>query len=298
MKDIMTIIIRLTVSCLMAGAVMGVTFIITSDAKKQNEYKNEQKVSYGLLGYDVNRGIPEEVKLHELFRYVVNTGDKLSVGYLVPAGHGEHGGFTFIGISLDGAFISQYPVDIDHATVRDEGDRDQAILTALGPGTTIRYADQTVIATENDQRTAYLLSGKFPGFKTFIHVMLALEPDFTILGLEIMEHEEDPGLGAEIKEDYFKNQFIGKSFDSVKHLGVDKVPLPNEYRQALEGKISIEEIALVQQNYKDKNIYALTGATISSVSVTNGVKGITKKFAYRIGILDAVIRQENIEVPF
>jgi electron transport complex protein RnfG len=298
MKDIMTIIIRLTISCLMAGAVMGATFIITSDAKKQNEYKNEQKVSYSLLGYDVKKGIPKDVNLHELFRYVVTTGDELSVGYLVPAGHGEDGGFTFIAISLDGSFIGQYPVDIDHTDVREEEDRNLAILAALGPGKEVRYADQTIIATENDVRTAYLLSDKFPGFKTFIHVMLALEPDFTILGLEIMEHEEDPGLGAEIKENYFKNQFIGKAFETVKHLAVDKVPLPEDYRKALEGKISKEEVLQIQQTYKDKNIYALTGATISSTSVTNGVKGIAKKFAYRIGILDAVIKQENIEVPF
>jgi len=298
MKDIMTIIIRLTISCLMAGAVMGATFIITSDAKKQNEYKKEQKVSYGLLGYDVSKGMPEGVKLHELFRYVVTEGDDISVGYLVPAGRGEHSGFTFISINLDGAFIGQYPVEIDHADVREEEDRDLAILAALGEGKEVRYADQTLIATANGARTAYLLSGKFPGFKTFVHVMLALEPDFTILGLEIMEHEEDPGLGAEIKEDYFKNQFIGKPFETVKHLEVDKIPLPNEYRLALEGKISKEEVATVQQNYKDTNIYALTGATISSTSVTNGVKGIAKKFAYRIGILDAVIQQENIDVPF
>jgi electron transport complex protein RnfG len=299
MKDIITIIMRLTISCIMAGAVMGVTFILTSDAKKQNEYKNEQKVSYSLLGYDVAKEIPEAVKLHEVFRYVVTTGDDLSVGYLVPAGHSsEHGDFTFIGISLDGVFTGQYPVDIGHDKVRELEDRDAAITAALGPGKEVRYADQTTIVTENDVRTAYLLPGKFPGFKTFISVMLALDPTFTILGLEIMEHEEDPGLGAEIKEKYFKNQFIGKSFNSLKNLGVDKIPLPAEYTRALEGKISKEEVRLVQDTYKDKNIYALTGATISSRSVTNGVKGIAKKFAYRISILNTVIEEQHIAVPF
>lgn len=299
MKDIITIIIRLTISCIMAGAVMGATFILTSDAKKQNEYKNEQKVSYSLLGYDVSKEIPAEIKLHELFRYVVTTGDDLSVGYLVPAGDSsEHGGFTFIGISLDGVFTGQYPVDISHDKVRDLEDRDAAVKAALGPGKEVSYADQTIIATENDVRTAYLLSGKFPGFKTFIHVMLALDPTFTVLGLEIMEHEEDPGLGAEIKEAYFKNQFIGKSFETIKHLSVDKIPLPGEYIKALEGQISKTEVELVQNTYKDKNIYALTGATISSVAVTNGVKNISKKFAYRIGILDTVIAEQHIAVPF
>lgn len=299
MKDIMTIIFRLTVSCLMAGAVMGGTFILTSDAKKQNEYKNEQKVSYSLLGYDASKKIPANVTLHEVFRYVVTEGDKLSVGYLVPTeGENGHEGFTFIAINLDGSFIGQYPIEIDHNKVREETDRDMAILTAIGTDKEIRYADLTTIATKDDIRTAYLLSGRFPGFKTFISVILALDPKFTVLGLEIMEHEEDPGLGAEIKQKYFKNQFIGKAFETMAHLSVDKIPLPTEYRKALEGKISKEEVTRIQDLYKDKNIYALTGATISSRSVTSGIKGMTKKFAYRITILDAVINEQHIEVPF
>ena len=299
MKDIITIIFRLTVSCLMAGIVMGGTFILTSDAKKQNEFKNEQKVSYSLLGYDASKEIPANVVLHELFRYVITEGDKLSVGYLIPTeGENGHEGFTFIAINLDGSFSGQYPVKIDHKKVREETDRDSAILAAIGAGKEVRYADQTTITTENNVRTAYLLSGRFPGFKTFISVMLALDPKFTVLGLEIMEQEEDPGLGAEIKQNYFKNQFIGKPFKTMAHLSVDKVPLPAEYTKALEGKISKEEIKQIQEKYKDTNIYALTGATISSRSVTSGIKGMTRKFAYRISVLDTVINEQHIAVPF
>ena len=43
MKNIFTIIIRLTLSCLVAAFVMGLFFVLTSKAKKHNEHVNEEK---------------------------------------------------------------------------------------------------------------------------------------------------------------------------------------------------------------------------------------------------------------
>jgi electron transport complex protein RnfG len=116
-----------------------------------------------------------------------------------------------------------------------------------------------------------------------------------------MEHEEDPGLGGEIVQDYFKGQFKGKDFKTIKNIKVAKLPLPDEYQQALEADksgMSEEEVARIRALYSDKDIYALTGATISSRSVTSGVKGIVKKFAYRMSILDRVLDKQQIAVPF
>jgi electron transport complex protein RnfG len=50
--------------------------------------------------------------------------------------------------------------------------------------------------------------------------------------------------------------------------------------------------------YREKDIYALTGATISSAAVTSGVKGMAQKFAYRIQILDRAIDAGDIPVLF
>ena len=81
-----------------------------------------------------------------------------------------------------------------------------------------------------------------------------------------------------------------------------KTPLPEEYRRALEAdkesRLGPEEVKKIESQYQDKDIYALTGATISSRSVTNGVKGIVQKFAYRLGILDRVLKEQQIAVPF
>ncbi|MEN8256810.1 MAG: FMN-binding protein [Thermodesulfobacteriota bacterium] len=298
MKNIITIIIRLTLSCILAGAVMGTTYIFTSNAKKHNEHVNEQKVMYGLLGYNKDKPAPETTVMHEVYRYVVTEGEALTLGYLVPLQ--EHG-FSFITIDLDGKFLASTPVEVSHELVIDGTERNKIIAATLGTEKSLRYADKTIIVTDNGKRQAYLLPGAFPGFKTFISVMLALDPSFTILGLEVMEHEEDPGLGGEIIQDYFKNQFKGKPFEVLNKLDVVKTPIPADYLKALEAKksgMSKADVAAIQEQYKDKDIYALTGATISSRAVTSGAKGIVKKFAYRISILDNVLQEQQIAVPF
>lgn len=303
MKDILTIIFRLTVACLLAGIVMGATFILTSKAKKDNAHKNEQKVMLSLLGYSSKKPAPESLALHEVYRYTITKDKTQSIGYLVPIKGEGHETFTFVVLDLDGKFMSQTPVRITPEKLPEESERAAAIASAIGQGRSLRYADQTIIVTRDQKRVAYLLPGKFPGFKTFISVILALDQDFTILGLEIMEHEEDPGLGGEIVQNYFKNQFKGKPIATVKKLDVVKTPLPDDYLKALETEegddaLGAEEVAQIQAKYKDKDIYALTGATISSQSVTSGVKGIVQKIAYRLTLLDQVLTEQKIAVPF
>ena len=298
MKDILTIIFRLTVACLLAGLVMGTAFIATNKAKKHNIHVNEQKVMLSLLGYSEKNPAPDSVAMHEMYRYLVGEGEELTMGYLLPL---QDGTFSFVTIDLTGGFVGQTPVAISAEKAVEEGERTQAVGAAIGADKLLRYADQTIVVTDNGKRMAYLLPGRFPGFKTFIGAMLALDQDFTIRGLEIMEHEEDPGLGAEIDQEYFKNQFKGKPLETVKKLEVKKTPLPEEYLKALEaGKsgLGAEEVARIQEQYQDDDIYALTGATISSSAVTNGVKAMVKKFAYRLAILDRVLAEQHIATPF
>ncbi len=299
MKMILTIIFRLTVSCLIAGTIMGMTFIFTNKAKKANALAREEKVVYSLLGFSQENPIPESMGVHEVFRYVVTEGDQQSIGYLVPLGaHGEGGGFSFVRISLDGSFIDRADVMLSEEEVLERGVRDAAVQTAVGEVRQVRFTDQTIVVTDHGQRTAYLLHGKFPGFKTNIAIMLALDPSYSVIGLEVMEHEEDPGLGAEIEQDYFKKQFTLKPFEKIKSIEVVKEPMPTEYTDALEGRVEEEAAIEIMKQYKDQDIYALTGATISSDAVSSGVKGMTKKFAYRLDILDNVLEEQQISVPF
>ncbi|HSH12503.1 MAG TPA: FMN-binding protein [Desulfurivibrionaceae bacterium] len=303
MKDMFAIVFRLTVSCLLAGLVMGATFVFTNKAKLHNAEVREHKVMLGLLGYGPETPAPASLQMHPVYRYLVKVGGESSIGYLLPASGPAGSGSVFVNLGLNGNFLGQEPVRLDAHQAGEVGERDAAIATALGSGKEIRYVDQTIVITDGGKRQAYLLPGEFPGFKTFINVIVAVDPAFTVTGLEIMEHEEDPGLGGEIVQGYFKNQFRGKAYEALKKLGVAKEPLPEEYRRVLEndkngGSIGAAEVAQVEASYAAKDIYALTGATISSRAVTNGVKSIVNKFAYRIGILDRVLREQQIAVPF
>ncbi len=298
MKNILTIIFRLTLSCLVAGIIMGSFFILTSKAKKHNAHVNEEKVMYSLLGYRDVGQVPPTLKLYEVYRYVVSNPKGKFIGYLVPTGQGKDTGYSLVILDLAGNLVDQKAVPVNAEQVLDTESRDKAVAAAVGSGEDIMYGDKTIIVTQNGSRIAYLVTGKFPGFKNFISVMLALKPDFSISGLAILEQEEDPGLGAEIKNEYFKNQFIDKSFDALKNLDVVKEPLPEEYLKALVNRLQKDEAEKVREQFKDHAIYALTGATITSRSVTTGVKDIVQKFAYRLNIFDNILKEKKIAVPF
>ncbi|ETR73165.1 MAG: Electron transport complex protein rnfG [Candidatus Magnetoglobus multicellularis str. Araruama] len=307
MKEILKITIGLTLTCLIAAGIMGGVFIITAKAKKHNEYVNFKENMLKLLGYDKNKPAPDSLQLCTVYRYLIYQDDKTSLGYMIPVTTkgSDDIRYQFIRVSIQGQFIDQFDLNIETAQTTDQGDRDNAIKTVLPKDVTqLLFADTFIVATNDNKRLAYLLPGKSPGFKTHINFMLALDSQYAIVGLQILEHQEDPGLGAEIEQEYFKNQFTGKDAERLKTLKVIKEPIPDEQLHFLEQKkwapdaYSENEIAALQKKYLDKDICAITGATISSVAVVNGVKNVVTKFVYRVKVLENIISKQNINVAF
>jgi electron transport complex protein RnfG len=304
MKEIIRITIALTISCLIAAAVMGLTFVVTAKAKKHNEHVRMQQTMLEVLGYSKAHPAPSDLRFYYVYRYVIEDGDTKCLGYMVPVERGGEENYALVVMDLKGNFLDKYDLSISPEQTDDAREREKALKAVLKPPKTFTYAETIIVAARGDRRLAYLLPGQFPGFKTFVSVMLALNPHFGILGLEITEQEEDPGLGAQIGEDYFKNQFKGKTFEKIKSIKVVKKPMPGEYKEYLErsklqkGTLTEKQIQNIKKTYQDKDIYAITGATISSRSVTAGVRNMTKKFAYRMGKLDQVMAGQHIEVAF
>jgi electron transport complex protein RnfG len=307
MKEIVKITIGLTLTCLIAAGIMGGVFIITAKAKKHNEYLNFKENILVLLGYDQNNPAPDSLQLCTVYRYLIYQGDKTSLGYMLPVKLKDAKGirYQFIRLNVSGQFIDKFDLDIESAQSNDSKDREKAIVAALPEDVSqISFADRFIVAANKDKRLAYLLPGKTPGFKTHINFMLALNSQYGIIGLQVLEHQEDPGLGAEIEQEYFKNQFTGKDSERLKTLKVIKEPLPDEQLKFLEKRkwtkdaYSEKDIKSLQAKYQDKDICAITGATISSVAVVNGVKNVVTKFVYRVKILEEIISKQDISVAF
>jgi hypothetical protein len=80
--------------------------------------------------------------------------------------------------------------------------------------------------------------------------------------------------------------------------------MPDDYKMYLEkiklteGMLTEEQIAEIQKQYKDSDIYAITASTISSRAVTKGVVNTAKKFAYRINKLDEILKNQKIHAAF
>jgi len=58
--------------------------------------------------------------------------------------------------------------------------------------------------------------GSREGYGGTIDIMLGVDPQGSILGIEILSHLETPGLGAKIIEGPFKQQFVGRSLENTK----------------------------------------------------------------------------------
>ena len=111
-------------------------------------------------------------------------------------------------------------------------------------------------ATRNGKLIGYCVKAVGNGYSGFIKMIVGIDPQGTIQGLEVLEQQETPGLGAKVKEvrqgekePWFLRQFAGKQAASL------------ELR---------------------KNIDALTGATITSNAVVEAVKNTVAGFLSEI----------------
>jgi len=105
------------------------------------------------------------------------------------------------------------------------------------------------------------------GYSSFITIMIGIGPNEKIIGIEIIEHQETPGLGSKIENPQFKYQFKGKS---------------------AEGSQDGNLVIIKGRNAKNSwEVEALTGATISPLGVVHAVNdGLAKFRLYKNRIIN------------
>jgi electron transport complex protein RnfG len=98
--------------------------------------------------------------------------------------------------------------------------------------------------TKGGKVIAYVVPAQGKGYAGVIQMLASITPDGKVIDYKVLKHAETPGLGDRMTTPKFRGQFAGKT---AQDLEVVKVPT-------------------------DKNIQALTGATITSRAVTGGVR--------------------------
>jgi Na+-translocating ferredoxin:NAD+ oxidoreductase subunit G len=302
MKEILKITASLTAVCVAASLILGAVYTQTEHARKEIEKAEREEIIKSLLGFGHGHQPPADLAVYSVYRYVItDPSGKTFLGYVMQV-KGEK--FALVQIDLQGKPVKVFPIDATAAVLGEAGSRDPAVNKALPQGAKAVYAETFYIADKGGSRFGYVLPGVTQGFKTFVKLMVSLDPAFTVTGVAVTESEEDPGLGAEINQSYFKNQFIGKTLEMLTTLKVVKEPLPVDYLDALvpakakAAGLTPEQVKEIKQKHLKDDIYALTGATISSNALTRGVKDTVRKFVYRFEILKKAVDQEKVQAAF
>lgn len=166
--------------------------------------------------------------------------------------------------------------------------RGQSTVPAADAGTKgLRSLGRVFVANAAGAPAGFVVEGETRGYKNTIRFFVALSPAFEILGLRVVQHEEDPGLGAEVATPWFQGQFVGRGGDAVAKLDVTKDPMPEDWRAALN-QLARTPVPAWRGGHGEliareggKPIYAVTGATISSRALTGGVRATVDHFRRR-----------------
>ena len=202
MKEIVKIVLSLTAVCVAAALILGAVFAKTEHVRKENEEKLREETIQSLLGYGHGTRKPSDLKIFDVYTYVI-TDDKGTtvLGYLLPL---KEKGFALVEIDLSGKPGKVIPVKAEPAQLAERGSRDKVIMGVLPKGSKATYAETLSIANLGDKRLGYVVPGVTQGFKEAIKMMVSLDREFTVTGIAITEAKEDPGLGAEIQQDFFR----------------------------------------------------------------------------------------------
>lgn len=106
-------------------------------------------------------------------------------------------------------------------------------------------------AIKDGKVIAYIVPASGKGYAGVIEMLAAVTPEGKAMDFSVLKHSETPGLGDKMVEPKFRKQFAAKE---GKDMEVVKVPT-------------------------DKNIQALTGATITTRAVTTGMRQAVEEVA-------------------
>ena len=147
------------------------------------------------------------------------------------------------GVVIAGAFSFTEPVAIkQRALIKKQAM--EVMIEGVEEFRPVAGKEEWYEAIKGGKMVAYIVPAQNKGYEGIISMVAAIEPDGKVVNFRITSHRETPGLGDKALELKYINQYIGKYPDNL----------------------------VVVKHPTDENIQALTGATITSRAVTNGIK--------------------------
>lgn len=141
-------------------------------------------------------------------------------------------------------------------------------------GKTIYYR---AYSSSNKQKLlGFAFTARAQGYSGVIETMAGIDGQGKITGIKILEQSETPGLGARIAE-VLKEKTLWQAAKEFidKKKKIDEIPDKPWFCAQFKGK-KIDDLIVVKTP-TEKNIQAITGATISSEALTDSVREKAKE---------------------
>ena len=264
-REIARIVLSMSLACLVGAAVLGVVYLGTDRYRRASAAAGEREAVRDMLGLDAG------ARLIEVRQYLASATRQV-VYRAAPFG-ATTGAAHEVTFTLDGALAGERDVPAGAPVTRD--------LAPLG---------RMFVASRAGQPAGFVVQGETRGYKAPIRLFVAMKPDFEIVDMRVIETTDDPGLGAEVAQPWFREQYVGRTAEEIARLDVTKDPMPEDWKAALVALARrapdgpARHGALLERE-RTKPIYAVTGATISSRAVTEGVRKTVDHFRRRWWLL-------------
>ena len=263
-QELVRITASMTVACAIGALILGAVYAGTERYARAARAAGERKAITELLSLDAG------AEVREVRQYLDPARQR--VVYRVPGAGGPERELVF---TLDG-------------TLERSG---EAAAAGESAPEGLKPLGRLFVASRAGRPAGFVVEGESRGYKNIIRFFVALDSSFQVAGVRVVEHEEDPGLGAETATPWFQGQYVGRAADSISTLDVTRDPMPEDWRAAL-GTLARTPVPAWRERHgalmareAQRPIYAVTGATISSRALTVGVRTTVEHFRRRWSLL-------------
>ena len=258
-KEIAKVTMNLVVIYVIGGLLLAWLYSLTSPVIYKNKKEDEAAARANMMPIHLVANAPASV--HDAIKAVLPEGSSV-----------ESAGDTLDAVvdvyQKDKKKLARAIKKSGAKSVRERTDFRSELLGIWHPPTARKKSPEVYEVFKSDGSPAgYIVESYHKGYAGAPQMFVALDSGLKVLKLEVMSHNETPGLGDVIAEPWFKDQFRGKE---------------------------LGQLEVIKGETPDK-IQAITGATISSRAITYGARdAVEAMMKYRSGEMKLIKPGEEV----